>query len=198
MSKTLDFYFDFGSPTAYLAHCRLQQLAGKYDLEVNYLPLLLGGVFKATGNVSPVTIPAKGRYMNEHDLPRFARRYGVTLNFNPHFPINTLQAMRGATAARAAGCLAPFVDAVYTAMCVDQRNIGDPEVLREVIAEAGLDADSLLAATADSDVKAELIRVTEEAVARGTFGAPTLFLGDDMFFGQDRLDFIEEALAGDD
>ena len=198
MSKTLDFYFDFGSPTAYLAHCRLQQLAGKYDLEVNYLPLLLGGVFKATGNVSPVTIPAKGRYMNEHDLPRFARRYGVTLNFNPHFPINTLQAMRGATAARAAGCLAPFVDAVYTAMWVDQRNIGDPEVLREVIAEAGLDADSLLAATADSDVKAELIRVTEEAVARGTFGAPTLFLGDDMFFGQDRLDFIEEALAGDD
>lgn len=194
MTKTLDFYFDVGSPTAYLAHCRLQQLVSEYDLEVNYLPMLLGGVFKATDNVSPVTIPAKGRYMNEHDLPRFARRYGVALNFNPHFPINTLQAMRGATAARAAGCLAPFVDAVYTAMWVDEKNIGDPEVLHAVIAGAGLDADSLVAATADSDVKAELIRVTEEAVARGTFGAPTMFLGDDMFFGQDRLDFIEEAL----
>ncbi len=103
MSKTLDFYFDFGSPTAYLAHCRLQQLAEQYDLEVNYLPILLGGIFKATDNMSPVAIPAKGKYMNEHDLPRFARRYGVPLNFNPHFPINTLQAMRGATAARAAG-----------------------------------------------------------------------------------------------
>ena len=198
MSKTLDFYFDFGSPTAYLAHCRLQQLASEYRLKVNYLPMLLGGVFKATDNVSPVTIPAKGRYMNEHDLPRFARRYGVTLNFNPHFPINTLQAMRAATAARTAGCLAPFVDAVYTAMWVDQKNIGDPEVLHAVVAEAGLDADSLLAATTDGEIKAELIRVTEEAVARGTFGAPTMFLGDEMFFGQDRLDFIEEALAGND
>jgi 2-hydroxychromene-2-carboxylate isomerase len=160
--------------------------------------MLLGGVFKATDNMSPVAIPAKGKYMLEQDLPRFARRYGVTINFNPHFPINTLQAMRGATAAHATGCLAPYVDAVYTAMWVDQKNIGDSEVLRSVLANAGLDADSLLAATADPGVKAELIRVTEEAVARGAFGAPTMYLGDEMFFGQDRLDFIEEALKGDD
>ncbi len=196
MSTTLDFYFDFGSPTAYLAHCRLQQLAEQYDLEVNYLPILLGGIFKATDNMSPVAIPAKGKYMNEHDLPRFARRYGVPLSFNPHFPINTLQAMRGATAARAAGCLAAYVDAVYTAMWVDQKNIGDTDVLRQVLADAGLDADGLITATADPEVKAELIKLTEEAVSRGAFGAPTMYLGDEMFFGQDRLDFIEEALAG--
>ena len=198
MSKTLDFYFDFGSPTAYLAHCRLQQLAQEHGLQVNYLPMLLGGVFKATDNVSPVTIPAKGRYMNEFDLPRFAKRYGVPLNFNPYFPINTLQAMRCATAARAAGCLAPCVDAIYRAMWVDQKNVGDSEILHAVLAEAGLDADKLLAATGDGEVKAELIRVTEEAVARGAFGAPTMFLGDEMFFGQDRLDFIEEALSASD
>jgi 2-hydroxychromene-2-carboxylate isomerase len=196
MSTTLDFYFDFGSPTAYLAHCRLQQLAEQYDLVVNYQPMLLGGVFKATDNMSPVAVPAKGKYMNEQDLPRFCKRYGVSLNFNPHFPINTLQAMRGATAAKTAGCLATYVDAVYQAMWVDQKNIGDPEVLHGVIADAGLDADALMAATGDPDMKAELIRVTEEAVSRGAFGAPTMYIGDDMFFGQDRLDFVEEVLAG--
>ena len=194
MSTQLDFYFDFGSPTAYLAHRRLQQLAAQYDLEIDYKPMLLGGVFKATDNMSPVAIPAKGKYMNEQDLPRFCKRYGVDLNFNPHFPINTLQSMRAATAAKRDGSLAPLVDALYQAMWVDQKNLGDPEILHSVIAEAGLDADALIAATGDPEVKAELIRVTDEAVGRGAFGAPTMFIGDEMFFGQDRLDFIEEAL----
>ena len=194
MSTTLEFYFDFGSPTAYLAHCRLQQLAAQYDLTVEYRPMLLGGVFKATDNMSPVAIPAKGKYMLEQDLPRFAKRYGATLNFNPHFPINTLQAMRGAVAARNAGVMPTYVDALYTAMWVDQKNLGDSDVLAAVLTEAGLDAEALLAATGDPDVKGELIRSTEEAVARGAFGAPTFYLGDDMYFGQDRLDFVEEAL----
>ena len=194
MSTTVEFYFDFGSPTAYLAHCRLQQLAAQYDLTVEYRPMLLGGVFKATDNMSPVAIPAKGKYMLEQDLPRFAKRYGAPLNFNPHFPINTLQAMRGAVAARNAGVMPTYVDALYTAMWVDQKNLGDSDVLAAVLTEAGLDAEALLAATGDPDVKGELIRSTEEAVARGAFGAPTFYLGDDMYFGQDRLDFVEEAL----
>lgn len=194
MSTTLEFYFDFGSPTAYLAHCRLQQLAAQYDLTVEYRPMLLGGVFKATDNMSPVAIPAKGKYMLEQDLPRFAKRYGATLNFNPHFPINTLQAMRGAVAARNAGVMPTYVDALYTAMWVNQKNLGDSDVLAAVLTEAGLDAEALLAATGDPDVKGELIRSTEEAVARGAFGAPTFYLGDDMYFGQDRLDFVEEAI----
>ena len=194
MSTTLEFYFDFGSPTAYLAHCRLQQLAAQYDLTVEYRPMLLGGVFKATDNMSPVAIPAKGKYMLEQDLPRFAKRYGATLNFNPHFPINTLQAMRGAVAARNAGVMPTYVDALYTAMWVNQKNLGDSDVLAAVLTEAGLDAEALLVATGDPDVKSELIRSTEEAVARGAFGAPTFYLGDDMYFGQDRLDFVEEAI----
>ena len=100
MNKSLEFYFDFGSPTAFLAHKRLGQLVQQYALEVRYIPMLLGGVFKASGNTSPVAIPAKGKYMLEQDLPRFARRYGVELNFNPHFPINTLNLMRAAIAAQ--------------------------------------------------------------------------------------------------
>ena len=196
MSKTLEFYYDFGSPTAYLAHKRLQQLAQQYDVDVVYKPLLLGGVFKATSNTSPVAIPAKGKYMLEQDLPRFAARYGVELNFNPHFPINTLNLMRGAIAAQRQDCLANYVDTVYDAVWVAGENMGDPEVVARVLSAAGLDADSLMALSQDPEVKAELARSTEEAVERGAFGAPTLYLEGAMYFGQDRLDFVEEALAG--
>ena len=195
MSKTLEFYYDFGSPTAYLAHKRLQQLAQQYDVDVVYKPLLLGGVFKATSNTSPVAIPAKGKYMLEQDLPRFAARYGVELNFNPHFPINTLNLMRGAIAAQRQDCLARYVDTVYDAVWVAGENMGDPEVVARVLSAAGLDADSLMALSQDPEVKAELARSTEEAVERGAFGAPTLYLEGAMYFGQDRLDFVEEALA---
>ena len=116
MKKTLEFYFDFGSPTAYLAHKRLQQLCDKYPLEVEYKPMLLGGVFKATGNNSPVAIPAKGQYMMLHDLPRFARRYGVAMNPNPFFPINTLNLMRTAIAAEQLNCADTFNEVVYDAV----------------------------------------------------------------------------------
>lgn len=196
MSKSLEFYFDFGSPTAYLAHKRLAQLRDQYGLEVHYVPMLLGGVFKATGNTSPVAIPAKGKYMAEHDLPRYARRYGVLLNFNPHFPINTLNLMRGAIAAQRLGCFEDYVNAVYDAVWVQQKNMGEADTVRQVLADAGLDGDALLALAQDPDVKATLASNTEQAVARGVFGAPTLFMDGEMYFGQDRLDFIEEALAG--
>lgn len=195
MSKTLEFYFDVGSPTAYLAHKRLGQLQRQYALQVEHRPMLLGGVFKATQNTSPVAVPAKGAYMLNQDLPRFARRYGVTLNFNPHFPINTLTLMRGVLAARRLDCVQAYVDAVFDAVWVEGQNMEAGNVVEAVLADKGLDAAALLALTQDAQVKAELIHCTEEAVARGVFGAPTLFLGDDMYFGQDRLDFVEERLA---
>lgn len=194
MTTELDFYYDFGSPTAYLAYRRLGQLQEQYDLAINNMPILLGGIFKATGNTSPVAIPAKGQYMLQHDLPRFARRYDVPLNFNPHFPINTLNLMRGAIAAERLGCTANYMSTVYQAVWVDGKNMGDQEITAATLAQAGLDAPALFELSQDSTVKAELISRTEAAVARGLFGAPTMFLGDEMYFGQDRLDFIEEAL----
>jgi 2-hydroxychromene-2-carboxylate isomerase len=194
MNKTLDFYFDVGSPTAYLAHKRLGQLAARYPLAVVYKPMLLGGVFKATGNSSPVTIPAKGHYMMVHDLPRFARRYGVQMNFNPFFPINTLNLMRTVIAAEHRDCAAAVIDAVFDAIWILGKNMGDADVVAAVLTQAGLDAPALLALSQAPEVKAELIANTEAAVARGVFGAPTIFMADEMYFGQDRLDFVEEAL----
>ena len=194
MTRTVEFYFDLGSPTAYLAHKRLRQLSAEYDLAVRYLPMLLGGIFKATGNTSPVAIPAKGKYMLEQDLPRFARRYGVTLRFNPHFPINTLNLMRAAVAARRLGCFDEYVDLAYDAIWAREQNMGDPAVASRELAQGGLDADALLAMSQDPEVKAELAANTDAAVARGVFGAPTLFMEGQMYFGQDRLDFIEQAL----
>lgn len=194
MSTTLDFYYDVGSPTAYLAWQRLRQLRDQYKLVINFKPMLLGGVFKATENVSPVANPAKGAYMATMDMPRFAARYGVPLNFNPHFPVNTLGLQRGGIAAQAAGCLEEYLEAVFPAMWVDGKNMGDTEVVHAVLSDAGLDADGLLAATQDPEVKTGLISNTEEAVSRGAFGAPTMYIGDEMFFGQDRLDFVEERL----
>lgn len=194
MNKELDFYYDFGSPTAYLAHRRLGQLKEQYGLKVNYMPILLGGVFKGSGNASPVSIPAKGKYMLESDLPRFAKRYGVPLNFNPHFPINTLNLMRAAIAAERLDCSAAYINVVYDAIWVQSRNMGDPEVVTETLKIAGLDAGALMELSQDPEVKAQLISRTEAAVTLGLFGVPTLFMDGEMFFGQDRLDFIEEAL----
>ncbi|MEP6161042.1 MAG: 2-hydroxychromene-2-carboxylate isomerase [Halieaceae bacterium] len=195
MSKTLEFYFDFGSPTAYLAYKRLQQLSDSYELRVEYRPMLLGGVFKATDNVSPVTIPAKGAYMLQQDLPRFAARYQVPLNFNPHFPINTLNLMRGAIAAERLACLPAYLAAVFEAVWVDGKNMGEPEVVSEVLTAAGLPVSELLQLSQEPELKAELIAATDAAVARGVFGAPTMFLEGEMYFGQDRLDFVEQALC---
>lgn len=190
----IEFYFDVGSPTAYLAYRRLRQLQDEYSAELVYKPMLLGGVFKAAGNVSPVTIPAKGTYMMAQDLPRFAARYGVPLTVNPFFPINTLNLMRGVFAAQDLTCEAAYIDAAFTAMWVDGKNMGDPKEAAEVFTAAGLDAAAIFERCADPAVKQQLISATEDAVQRGIFGAPTIFLGDEMFFGQDRLDFVEERL----
>ena len=195
MTTSVDFYFDLVSPTAFLAYHRLRQLQEQYDLEVVYKPMLLGGVFKSTGNTTPIAIPAKGKYMLEADIPRFARRYAVDLSFNPHFPLNSLTMMRGAVAAQRLGCAGAFFEDGFKAMWQQGKDLADPAVIVEVLAAAGLDGEAILEATQDPQVKAGLIANTEEAVARGAFGAPTMFVGDEMFFGQDRIDFIEELLA---
>ena len=194
MTKTVEFYFDVGSPTAYLAHKRLQQLKQQYGCMIDYHPILLGGLFKASGNSSPVMVPAKGRYMMMDDLPRFAKLYDVPLNSNPHFPINTLNLMRGAVAALDSGYFEAYIDTVFKAIWVDSKNMGDLETVIGTLTAGGLDADSILASTQNPVVKQTLIDNTDSAVQRGLFGAPTMFVDGEMFFGQDRLQFIEIAL----
>ncbi|TDF82279.1 2-hydroxychromene-2-carboxylate isomerase [Pseudomonas sp. H9] len=195
MSKTVEFFFDLGSPASYLAWTQLPSLCERLDAQLLYRPMLLGGVFQATGNASPVMVPAKARYVFA-DFQRYAKRYGVTLAFPPGFPINTLNLMRGTVAVQ---LFQPerfdaYLKAVFTAMWVQQRNLGDPEVLAAVLQEAGFDPQQYLAWTVDPQVKAALKDATEEAVRRGVFGAPTCFVDEQMFFGQDRLEFVCEAL----
>jgi 2-hydroxychromene-2-carboxylate isomerase len=193
-TKTIEFFFDFGSPTTYLAHTQLPRIAREAGARLDYKPMLLGGVFKATGNASPVTVAAKGRWMGQ-DLLRWAARYGVPFTFNPHFPINTLTLMRGAVGLqmRQPQDFARYVDAVFNAMWVQPRNLGDAGELGAVLAQAGFDGAAFAALVGDAEVKAALVANTEQAVARGVFGAPTMFVGKEMFFGQDRLEFVREA-----
>jgi 2-hydroxychromene-2-carboxylate isomerase len=195
MKRTVEYFFDVGSPTAYLAWTQLPKIAAEAGATIVWRPMLLGGVFKATGNASPVAVPAKGRWMND-DIARWARRYGVSFAFNPHFPINTLTLMRGATGMqmRRPADFARYLDVIERAMWEVPKNLGDPAVLAAMLAAAGFDADEFVAMVGDPEVKARLVATTEEAVARGVFGAPTFFVGDAMFFGQDRLDFVREAL----
>ena len=198
MTKTVEFYFDLGSPTTYLAHTQLAKICADTQSELIYIPMLLGGVFKATGNASPAMIPAKGRYMFQ-DLDRFAKRYGVQLRFNPHFPINTLILMRAVTGMqmRQPQRFAEFVDCLFRALWVEGRNLNDPQTIAAVLTENGFDPQEIIALTNDESVKAALKENTEAAIKRGVFGAPSMFIGDQLFFGQDRLDFLEEALRQD-
>ncbi|MEN5243491.1 disulfide bond formation protein DsbA [Pseudomonas koreensis] len=198
MTKTVEFYFDLGSPTTYLAHTQLAKICADTQSELIYIPMLLGGVFKATGNASPAMIPAKGRYMFQ-DLDRFAKRYGVQLRFNPHFPINTLILMRAVTGMqmRQPQRFAEFVDCLFKALWVEGRNLNDPQTVAAVLTENGFDPQEIIALTNDESVKAALKENTEAAIKRGVFGAPSMFIGDQLFFGQDRLDFVEEALRQD-
>ncbi|WP_373184389.1 2-hydroxychromene-2-carboxylate isomerase [Halopseudomonas sp.] len=195
MSKQIEFFFDVGSPASYLAWTQLPALADRTGATVLYRPMLLGGVFQATGNRSPASVEAKGAYTRV-DLQRFARRYGVTLNHNPYFPINTLQLMRGAEALRGTDQLEPYLAAIFTAMWIDEQDLGQPEVIGKVLAAADFDPTELMERLSAPEVKQGLKDTTEEAVRRGVFGAPTLFVDDEMFFGQDRLEFVEAKLGG--
>ena len=195
--KAVECFFDVGSPTAYLAWTQLPQIAKEAQANIVWRPMLLGGVFKATGNQSPVNIPAKGQWMNG-DIARWAQRYLVPFQFNPAFPINTLTLMRGATGIqmRQPERLEDYLRAVFKAMWAQPVNMGDPEVVASVLTAAGFNAAEFVALVNDPEVKAQLAATTEEAVKRGVFGAPSFFVGGELFFGQDRLVFVREALEG--
>jgi 2-hydroxychromene-2-carboxylate isomerase len=195
-AKQVEFFLDVGSPTTYLAWTQLPRLCREAGAALKVRPMLLGAVFQATGNASPANVPAKGRYMNA-DMARFARRYGVPLAINPHFPVNTLMLMRAATGVqlRMPDRLDAYLDGVFRAMWVEPLNLNDPGLVAEAWRAAGFDPQALLALAGEAEVKTALRATTDEAVARGVFGAPTMFVGDEMFFGQDRLDFVREALA---
>ncbi len=195
MTKTVEFLFDVGSPTAYLAWTQLPKICTETGATLVRIPMLLGGVFQATGNVSPAAVPAKGSYMTA-DLGRFAQRYGVPFTHNPFFPINTLVLMRAAVGVqmRSPERFDAYLKAVFNALWVEQKNLNDPALLMTTLAAAGFEPAALQALVAEPAVKDALRANTDAAIARGVFGAPTMFVGDTMYFGQDRLDFVREAL----
>lgn len=195
MNKIVEFYFDLGSPSTYLAYTQLPKICADTGSQLIFVPMLLGGIFNSTGNASPVTIPAKGRYMIQ-DLSRFAQRYGVPLKFNPHFPINTLTLMRAVTGMqmRQPDRFLAFINCLFSALWVEARNLNDPATVAAVLNENGFNPDEVLVLSNEDAVKATLKENTETAVTRGVFGAPSMFIENQLFFGQDRLDFVEQAL----
>ena len=193
------FYFDFGSPNAYLAHKVIPAIEARTGATFKYVPALLGGIFKATGNRSPAEayadIPSKLRYEGK-ETERFVKKHGIAeYARNPHFPVNTLQIMRGAVAAQKLGIFEDYVEAVYRAMWVDGLKMDDPAVIEAALTRAHLPAAALMTAMGDPEVKARLIANTESAVAHGVFGSPSFLVGDELFFGKDRLRDVEEEIA---
>jgi len=199
VSKSLELIFDFGSPNAYLTLKVLPELLERAGAELVITPCLLGGIFKATGNKAPMVqyaeAPAKLAYENL-EMRRFIAKHGLArFRINPHFPVNTLAIMRGAIVAEDEGNLDDYVDAVNRAMWEDGLKMDDPEVVAAFLSANGFDGPALLARTQEPEIKAKLVANTEAAVARGVFGIPTFFVGDEMYFGKDRLGQVEEALA---
>jgi len=198
--KPVDFLFDFGSPNAYLCHRLIPAIEARSSIRFTYVPVLLGGIFKATGNQSPATAFAHIKNKPAYDrleLNRFLKRHEITeFNFNPHFPVNTLAIMRGAVAAQRLGVFQRYVDEVYRYMWSDQRKMDEPAVIHKSLEESGLAASALIAKSQEADVKQELLDNTTRAVERGAFGSPTFFVGDEIFFGKDRLWQVVEAAAG--
>ncbi|HVU20304.1 MAG TPA: 2-hydroxychromene-2-carboxylate isomerase [Rhizomicrobium sp.] len=199
--KRVEFLFDFGSPNAYFSHKVIPAIERRTGTKFEYVPVLLGGLFKLTNNQPPMVAfgGVKGKLAYEQlESQRFIRKHNLTqFKFNPNFPVNTLALMRIAVAAQAAGELMPYVDAAFHYMWEDGRKMDDPEIIRSSLMESGLDADRLIAASQTPENKARLMANTEAAANRGVFGSPSFFVGDEMFFGKDRLrDVEEEILAG--
>jgi 2-hydroxychromene-2-carboxylate isomerase len=192
--KQVEFLFDYGSPFSYLADTQMPALAARTGAKVLYTPILLGAVLKATGNSSPIAVPAKGKYMRI-ELQRWARRYGVPDLVNPFFPINTMPLMRAAVATQQLGLFDRYHPLIFNAFWAKGLNLGDTAVFTGVLEAGGLPAAEILRASETHEVKDRLRRNTDDAVARGMFGAPAFFVGDEMFWGNDRLDWVEAALA---
>ncbi|MGO9359035.1 MAG: 2-hydroxychromene-2-carboxylate isomerase [Xanthobacteraceae bacterium] len=195
----VEFQFDFGSPNAYLAEVALPGIAARTGVTFDYVPVLLGGVFKATNNRSPaeslVGIKNKAEYQRL-ETERFIRRHNVTtFRMNPFFPVNTLMLMRGAVAAKFEGVFEPYFRAAYHHMWEDPKKMDDPQVLRAAFASSGIDIDRLIARAQQDDVKQQLLQNTNDAVARGVFGSPTFFVGSEMFFGKAQLRDVEESIV---
>lgn len=191
----LEFYFDFGSPNAHLAHHRLPEILKRTGATLVPKIMLLGGVFQATGNASPASVPFKMPYVRS-DMARFVAKYKIPFRMNPNFPVNTIKMMRGAVVAEEEGFLPNYMNCCFKAMWIDGRNMAEDAVIAEAFAAAGLDAAHIARRSGEDAVKDRLKLYTGAAAGRGVFGAPTFFVGDEMFFGQDRLDFVEEALMG--
>ena len=190
MSKTMEFFYDYVSVYSYLANSQLGELSAA---EIVYRPMFLGGVMQATGNRPPATIKPKGRYLLE-DVDRWVRRYGITFNMNPAFPQDTINALRVAIVARHRGEFQAVHQALFDAMWVNRQDLSDKAALASVVESAGLSAGQYMDEISQQSIKDELRENTEEAVQRGVFGAPTFFVGEQMFFGNDRFDFITEAI----
>ncbi len=193
-----EFIFDFGSPNAYLAHLVIPAIEARTGVAFTYVPVLLGGVFKATNNVSPAVslrgIENKGEYQ-ALEMRRFIAMHHIeSYRPNPHFPVNTLQIMRGAIAAQREGVFESYVDAVFRHMWSEPKKLDDPSEIQAALTESSLPADSLMKAMQDPEVKQQLIANTEDAVARGVFGAPSFFVGQELYFGKDRLREVEEEI----
>jgi 2-hydroxychromene-2-carboxylate isomerase len=196
--RMVDVHFDFGSPNAYLSHLVIPDIERRTGATFLYVPILLGGVFKLTNNRSPAESLAGIRNKPEYqrlETTRFIQRHGITrFTPNPFFPVNTLVLMRGAIAALRLGIFERYVDEVYRHMWAEPKKLDDPAVLRMALADSGLDADAILTLTQAQDVKDELLANTQRSVDRGTFGSPTFFVGDEIYFGKDRLGDVEEAI----
>jgi 2-hydroxychromene-2-carboxylate isomerase len=194
LGQTLEFFYDFTSPTAYLAWARLPAIIERTGAKLVYRPMFLGGVMQTTGNRPPGTVAAKAKWMAA-DLQRWAKRHNTPYKLNPHFPMMTLMVQRAASEWVTRPDFETYLSAIFKAAWQNQQNIADKAVLAEILNGAGFSPDEFFAAAENPANKEKLKATTDEAVARGVFGAPTFFVGDEMHFGQDRLDFVEEALA---
>ena len=193
MTKKVDFYFDYGSPATYLAWTQIDKIIHDANAELNMIPMLLGGVFKETGNSSPAFIPAKSKWMNK-DLKKHAEIYRVDYNSNSFFPINTLNLMRGAIAAKKMNIFEKYSDAIFTGIWVKDVNLGDIPILQDYLNKNGIDTKELFNLVQSDEIKSLLIENTAQAVEKGVFGAPTFIVNNELIFDQDRLEFLKIAL----
>ncbi|WP_454752711.1 DsbA family protein [Cupriavidus necator] len=194
----VQFHFDFGSPNSYLSHKVIPSIETRQGIKFEYVPVLLGGLFRLTGNRSPAE--AFGGIKNKPEfgqleMQRFIARHGLTAyRHNPFWPVNTLQIMRGAVAAQKTGTFMPYVNAVFANMWEQGLQMDNPAVIAVALDAAGLDGEGFQGRIADPEVKQILLANTEDAFERGAFGSPTFFVGDEMFFGKDQLRDVEEAI----